>query len=565
MSRFLVAVALPYAAIEALELHRTGLMDLRRLTGRSPGTLGAALMAGAAGLPLVLGLLLYAASVRAGTAVAPLTMLAILSVSAAVALVLLVVPALSKPNRWIVVTFIVLAAGTACALVNDSRPYALTAIGVSTTLVIATSHRAGQWFRRPPRAGIHPWRNRRPAVNLSTTRFAEFARLRLMTRIPGAWLILCLAAVAAAMTANLRWSSDYTSEMFSLMIVFVPLIVGAYGTSERARVERASGGLDRLKLTGEGAENATLQMVVAAALPFIVISAAAGGTLAVLKPGDLPAVMTAWPFAVVIWMFAGAAEGFRGRKPGAYLAIAVVLVGTLVPSRGGSWFPLYVATALAGPLAFGSMKGTGDSPFPGWRAMLVAPLLTLIVVALSRDQSDTAPILTTGLLSVGAGIMLPDRRPLRPAIIAGVAAAVAIAAAVATHAWSPQWAGFSPRAEMHVFQTRTFFTSAHGSRGTLIALIAASAALGWVYGCLAHREFGATPARSGVARAAPLALTLLLPGHSLDTFEANRQFMASTGHDGFAVAQILLLAMMAGITTVLARRAWRAPTEAPTQ
>jgi hypothetical protein len=251
-SRFLMAVALPYAAIEALELHRTGQMDLRRLTGRSPAALGAALMGGAAGLPLVLGLVLYAASVRAGTAVGPLTMLAILSVSAAAALVLLVVPAFSKPNRWIVVTFIVLAAGLACALVRDSRVYALMVIGASAATLAATGQRAGGWFRRPPRTVFQPPRHQRRAIDLSTTRFAEFARLRLMNRMPVAWLILSSVGAAAAVAANLRWSSDYVREVFSILIIYVPLIIGAYETGERARAERASGGLDRLRLTGQG-------------------------------------------------------------------------------------------------------------------------------------------------------------------------------------------------------------------------------------------------------------------------------------------------------------------------
>src|SRR5687768_2591511 len=131
---FLLLGALPYGAIQVRALERNGQLDARRLTGRAPAALAAALVGGSAWALLVPGVAFVAAAAAAGETIAPLTLTALLALGTAMSLLLLLMPG-PRLESWMLFALLAVAVVGTVSSMRTGRGIALGILAVSLLIM----------------------------------------------------------------------------------------------------------------------------------------------------------------------------------------------------------------------------------------------------------------------------------------------------------------------------------------------------------------------------------------------------------------------------------------------
>jgi hypothetical protein len=353
----LLAIAPPYGALHVISLERSHHLDLRRLTGRSSLAWMLASVFGTSWLVVVLAVPLLLGSRHIGLGV--IEPLAVLLIGMTVALVLLSTPGLHEVDgRMLFALVLVVAFGTTVAGWRAPEHPALALIGAAAASGAALPAALSQ-MRRRRSVRIRSVRNPlRGLVRLSHSQLPEFSRSVLMAgpSVVGAGIFGLPIAIGAGLRAWNEWPRvdpvAWSAPLAAL--AYVPLGIAALGCSSQARIERTSGGLDRIRLTAQRPWLVVCQMAAGDAVPLVLLSLLCVGTIGLVHPSS-PAVRP-WPAVAALGLFAGLAEGLRGRKLGTYVLPAAAICA-LWYRQGASWWPLLLTALLPAAAAAACLAG----------------------------------------------------------------------------------------------------------------------------------------------------------------------------------------------------------------
>lgn len=355
----LMAAAAPYGALCVMALERNHRLDLLRLTGRAPLRLMLASLLGTSWLLMALGVSLLLASRHAGV-VQPL---AVLSMGMSAALILLSTPGLHDADErmQLVVVMIVAVCITAAGW---TAPVPILLLAGGAAAAGAALPIALQRMRRHRSVRSRALRNPlRGMVRLSRSRRPEFSRSVLSS---GSLMIAALIlggpnTLGLPLRAWMEWPRpDPAGWAVPLgFVAYIALTIAALGCSTRARVEHASGGLDRIRLSPQHPWAVVLEMAAGISLPLLLLSTWGIGWVCLGSPSA--AAVRAWPAVAAVALFGGLAEGLQGRKLGTYL-VPLALICTIWHSRGVPWWPLFGASFLLAASAAASVAGPEKRP-----------------------------------------------------------------------------------------------------------------------------------------------------------------------------------------------------------
>lgn len=569
--------ALPYGAIQVRGLERTGHFDARRLTGRSPVALGVALVGGSAWALALASIALLSAGRAAGYAFPVFTLAGLVLMGGALGLLVLLLPASTLVDTWMLLVFLVLGVVGTVHVMGDDRGVALGTVIVSLLVYPWAVPLALRRIRAGSvAAGCAPVSLPGSMARMTRTRLPEFSRMLSMGRTS----LMTAAPVALITPLLILWvltsHGPYVRDPLLALIVYVPLFVAAYEAGGRARDERAAGALERILLTGQRPW-AVVPQIAAAAIPFVLPSVTAAAALAALDPQLARAFLTSWPIVGTMWIFGGMAEGLRGKRPGTYLAVLVPLAAISaalaapqisfpivldMAARGSALLEILSMAATIG-VAIGSCARAELPPLRGWIAVAAAAAIGTVLVGLSQDDAGAGPPVAAAL-SLAVGLFVSRKSTTSVAFIGLCALACGVASAIATYYWidtQHYWGAFWLRAEIRYWRLGEASVWSSGTvRGVYSTLVGAYAAFGLAFGWLVHRQYGSSTLRSFIIRGVPLVMAIggLAAMANPSVLLANRRFMLRTAHNGFAVAELLLAALLAGVTVVLALRQWRA-------
>ena len=541
--------ALPYGAIHVRALERKGQMETRRLTAGSPARLALALIAGSSWALVLSGALLLAAGAAAGHPLAPLTLAAIVALSIAMTLVLLLLPASYQLDSWVLLLLLGVAVFQIVESMRGDRSVAIGLLIVSLAIVPWALPMALRRMRAPiPKSAGAPVSIMRLVVRLGATTHAELARGLVSAgqsfsaapavAIGGTWLIWWL-------TRNVHPTAR---DIFEVLFVYGPLVLAAYDTASRVAHEHSTGGLDRIRLTGQSAWRVVIEIALAFSMPFVGVSLVCATAVALFDPANRR-LLGGWPIAAVVLVLVPMIGALQGKKPGVFIAIAILLaigLGTADVDRGVG----VVAVATVIGLAAASMdRGLRQRLEPGAAAAGAAGLAA--VVAGIVHTSVGGPVVAA-ILALTAGLLFPGRARIAPRTIALCAGAAALTAAVADVVWGNGRFGVGVR----VFQTSfgTVYMPARGSRVAYSWLIAMNAGIGLAFGCYALNQVRGRTFGGLALRAAPAAVSaaILIGSHRFRVYE--ERFMERVGYSGAAIFDLLFLMALAFATLFLA---WR--------
>jgi hypothetical protein len=574
---FLLLGALPYGAIQVRGLERTGHFDTRRLTGRSPVALGVALVGGSAWALALASIALLSAGRAAGYAFPLFTLAGLVLMGAALGLLVLLLPASTLVDSWMLLVFLVLGVVVTVHVMGDNRGAALGTVIVSLLVYPWAVPLALRRIRAGSvAAGCAPVSLRGSTARMTRTRLPEFSRMLSMGRTS----LMTAAPVALTTPLLILWvlaiNHPHSRDPLLILIVYVPLLVAAYEAGGRARDERAAGALERILLTGQRPW-AVVPQIAAAAIPFLLPSVTAAAALAVLDSQLARAFLAPWPMVAAMWIFGGIAEGLRGKRPGTYLAVLVLLaaIGAALAApnnsfaifmdlgASGSALPEILMMAATIAVAIGSCARAELPPLRGWIAIAAAAAIGTILVGLSLNHWVGPPL--AAALPLTGGLFVSRKSTPSVAFVALCAVACGAACAIATYYWidaRDYWSFLSLRAEIYYNRFgETYVHPVDSTRGVYSTLTGVYGAFGLAFAWLAHRQYGSSTLRSFLVRGLPLVIAIgsLALRENDRVFLANHRFMLRTAHNGFAVAELLLAALLAGVTVVLALREWRAP------
>jgi hypothetical protein len=342
----LLAFAPPYGALQVISLERSLRLDLRRLTGRSPLAWMLASLLGTSWLLVVLAVPLLLAARHTGLGfIEPLT---VFIIGTTVALILLSTPGLDDVDgRMLLAVVLVAALATTVAGWQAPRHPVLSLIGAGAAAGLALPAALRQ-MRRRRSVRVRSIRNPlRGMIRLSASHLPEFSRSVLMAgpSVVGAGMLGLPIIIGAAARAWNEWplvDPARWSEPLGVM-AYVPLGIAALGCSSQARIEKTSGGLDRIRLTAQRPWAVVCQMAAGDALPLLLLSLLCVVTIGLVHPSS-PAVRP-WPAVAAVGLFTGLSEGLRGKKLGTYLLPAAAICG-LWYRLGANWWPLLLTALL---------------------------------------------------------------------------------------------------------------------------------------------------------------------------------------------------------------------------
>jgi hypothetical protein len=547
---FLLLAALPYGAIQVRTLERHGHLDARRLTGRSPAALGLALVGGSAGALLFASAALLLVGWVGGQTLPAFTLAALLALGVAMALVLLLLPASTHVDSWILLVLLLVGVVSTVHVMRDDRAVALGVVIVSALIIPWALPIALRRVRgAQPQAAGPPASPMRPLVHLQQTTRPEAARglLSSGTSLAAAANTALAGALSIAwMTA--RWDPGIR-DLFEVLVVYGPLLLAGYDSAGRVQHERLTGGLDRIRLSGQASWRVVVDMAFALSLPFVAVSIVCAAVLAVIDPRNAPGILRHWPIAAGVLIFWPLIGAFRGRQPGLYMAASVLLAFAL-GRHGAPWAPGVVAVATAVACATLSLDRTGGMPVDMRMAVAGAASIAAIVASVAGPAWNG--LVVAALLSIGAGLLVPDGIRVPGRVIVAGAAAAAVAAGLAEYFW----AGGSFALGVQVFKGRsgTFLYPVQAWRGLYSGIVGLYAAAGLVFGYCAWNRFPNRALASFTFRAIPLTVAALLL-LTLDTrlaFFANENFMRDYGYNGFAILELVVLVVLAAAAAILA-------------
>jgi hypothetical protein len=555
---FLLLAALPYGAIQVRALERSGHLDARRLTGRSPVAMGLALIGGSAWALLLAGAALLATGWAAGQTPPAITLAALLALGLATALVFLLMSGSMNVDSSMLLALLALGVFSSVHVIGSDRTIALSVLIVSALICPWALPLALRRMRgAPPQPAAPAGRQSllRRIVYLQRTGHSEFARGILSA---GATLSAA-AALAIAGALTLRWMARNMKpdprNAFEAFVVYAPLVLAGYDTAVRMQHERVSGTLDQIRLSGQAGWRVVLDYAVAFSLPFAAVSLVCAAALAVFDPVHAWPILAAWPFIAGMLIVAPLAGTFRGLSPGLSVAAAIPLFWLIIAADEG-WLPVLFAASAIGLIAADGLERADQAPLRGKAA--VAGIGMIAATAVVVAPLAVGPVVA-GLLALFSSLLVPDRSPLRNRTVFASAIAAAAAAGVATYFWVED----SPDARFALYVRLTPLLSgvvrvwdAPGPRGVYSVLVAAYAGAGLLYGYFAHNRFGRTNKRSLAWRSVPLALVpagviAYSVGPAAQTLY---DFAVRTGYNGFAFVELALLGCLLGVTGILG---WR--------
>jgi hypothetical protein len=314
-------------------------------------------MFGACWLLLALAVPLLLASRQLGFDV--IATLAILLAGMTVALVLLSAPGLHAADGRLLLALVLLVAfGTTVMGWRTRTQPAIFLVGSAAATAVALPAALRQMQRRRSvrvRAAPTPFRS---VVRLSRTRRPEFARSILMAgpSVLAAAFIGIPTAFGLGMRAWNQWPRvDPSGWVQQLGVMsYTALLIAVLGCSSHGRRERASGGLDRIRLTPQHPWPVMLQMATGQALPLLVVSLMFIGAVGAFSASS-PAVR-AWPAVAALGLFVGLAEGLQARKLGTYV-VPIAALCSIWYWQGVSWWPLLLAAFLPAAAAAACFAG----------------------------------------------------------------------------------------------------------------------------------------------------------------------------------------------------------------
>lgn len=530
----------PYAAIQLLAQERGGRLDLRRLTGKSAGRLSFALVAGASWMPLVAALLAYAVAAFLGVMPPFRAAGAMFMAGAAIAVVLVAAPRSAQLDPWMLVTALFLISGAALAAVREwplARVPIIVLAGGCIAIALPLARRRVQ---RPPLVRSATSTALRPLVRLATTRLPEFSRALLTAFASSGAALFVLILIPALMILVLSQSAAGES---IVVLLYLPVLIPAFQCSAATRMDRSTGALDRLRLSGAAGWSVVTQLALGFSVPFLLGWVVAAGYLIVHSPSDARTFLLPWPAFACLCLGAGLAEGLAGRRMGTYLIPAVFLSLFVAKEQiDAAWWVPALVVWMPMALAAGRLQRAEGPSLEGGTAVAafagLAAMLGLIVPGRGLPLMFLA-----GAMAVASGFLVPDGRPdrhWRPIVLCAIAAA--LAAGVAEYYF--EWIGV--RFEMRTAPSghRYPFTTA-GSHALYAVLTGAYTGGGLLLGWLLHNRFGATTIRSLAARASVgvmVWLTLL----ALDTRWGDRMEdrFFRTGIDLFDALLVALLGLL---------------------
>ena len=555
---FLLLGALPYGAIQVRALERDGQLDARRLTGRAPVALAAALVGGSAWALLVPAVAFLAAAAAAGETLAPLTVTALLALGTAMSLVLLLMPG-PRLESWMLFALLAVGVVATVSSIRTGRGIAVGVLAVSLAIMPWGFPMAFRRLRGAAPAANGPTASPlRDVVPLHRATYPEFAR----GLLSGGQSLSTAALMALAAAASVWWLTRTlhatARDIYEVLAVYGPLLLAGYATAAHVRYEYLTGGLDRIRLSGQSAWTVVLQFASALSLPFVAVSLVAAATLAIVDPTNAPNLLRPWPVTAALVILVPMMGTLQGKKPGAFIALGMLLAAW-VSARDVDRGVGAVAIATVFGLAAASLeRGVRGTPEPGGAAARTAGIAA--VVAATVHPKLGGP-LVAAIIAVSAGLVFSGRTRIAPRTIALCGAAAALAAGAGDILWG---AGrFTLGVREFTMAFGRVYMPEPGSRLAHSGIVAVAAGLGMVFGCYAlNRAYGRT--LSGLAlRAAPLAAFAGIFTYAPWLVAFEDRFMERFGYNLEGVVDVVFLFALAVTTMFLAWRTRESVTAPP--
>jgi hypothetical protein len=531
----LLIAAPPYAAVNIRALERDGRLDARRLTGRAPHALAAALLAGSSWAMAIPGAALLLAAAVSGRPPSVLMLAAMASLAVAVMLLILVVPAPVRVDSW---TLIVLLASGLIVAVQAIMHDRGAAIGLLVVGGIVCGWAGPVALRR---MRVRPAPVSGPAAKLlhsladmKKTARPEFSRALLSSGaslLAGLELSIAAPFVVYALTRRL---TPEARDLYEVMLVYTPLLLAGYDIATRLHADRQSGGFDRLRLTARAPGAVVLEQATALAGPFVLVSLVAAAAVAILDPANAR-ILERWPIIAIILVLGPAAGALRGQRIALTLLVVMPLAGA-VGRTGLAWPPaiLTAATVIALILLGGEL---GTRAMSGRWTMAGAAGVAFVAGAIAEDA--WSGIFVAAVLPPALGLFVSQRTRLEARTIAGCAVAAAVAAGVAEYLWVRGDVGF--QVSPVIMRTGTYYRPLGIGAGPYAVIVAASAAASVFFACRAVNRWPNDARRSFIVRALPLvaAFALSTSLNTRDGFYANQRFMQAYGYSGFGLIELV--------------------------
>jgi hypothetical protein len=553
---FLLILAVPYAAIQIVTLEEFGQLDQRRLTGRGPAALLIALIAGSCWPVLLLG----AAAVTTGCLTigrfpAPTFWMKV-AVGFAGGFALLGIPRAARIDRTILTALMLTMSALLTVLSQWARPAYVGAAAATGVLALTAPAAVARMRRaRDRRTPAVSSDRRRPARirRMVHTRVPEIARTMLASADSTRLGVALLLMVGGAMVVAARRGAPPSAY---LGLTLLPLLLAGYECSARMHAETRSGGLDRLRLTGQPPWPLMLQLTYGCAFPFIAVSVAALFAAAVIL-GFQPDIARDWVLLGSLLVLSGMSEGLRQSPPGAYIVPAVVF--SFVCVARPSVEMRFVAGALAGLAALASVRNIAagaNARLEGAAAGATAVVIGAAAAIVGRtDVVSAAAIasLASGpILSTGASKGTPAS-PAMHGLLAG-SAALAVDLAFSRETLVLTLQTLSTRTGIVTMPVVT-------SRLGLALLVGVAAGAGLIFGRLVQTRYGSRPWRALALRAVPLLMTLLMDMPIWFLWYKLRMRVAVEAHlDLNALYRIAVILVLVAANVVLALKVRRAET-----
>ncbi len=351
----LLTLAPAYCALHVIALERHDRLDLQRLTGRAPLGWMLASIFGSSWLLMAIAVPLLLASRQVG--VSPVAPIAVLLMGLAVALVLLSTPQLHDVDgRLLLGLVLLIVLATVVGGWNADMRVLLIAGVTVTGVTVPAALRQMQRRRTAPaptmRNLLRGW------VRLSHSRRPEFSR-SVLTAGPSllaAGFLALPALIGIPIRVWTEWPNVDPAGVSAGLgpMAHVAVFIAVLGCSTQARVERTSGALDRIRLTDQRPWAVVIQMAAGDALPLVVLSGLFISVCALVDPSSQ--AVRAWPVVAALGLFAGLAEGLRGRKLGTYVG-PVTAMCALWQWQHLTWWLLAPAALLAAAAAVAAVAG----------------------------------------------------------------------------------------------------------------------------------------------------------------------------------------------------------------
>jgi len=548
-----VVLAFPYAAVQIVMLEARGQLDQRRLTGRAPSILAAALLTGSAWAFLTLGAVAVGSGLLLGGDGTWPVFWMMCAASAFSAVALLTAPRLARVDRALLVAMVVAFAAITPNL-QAPRWITISGTALAAAVFLVLTPFAIRNVRRPS-FGVKR-RRARPSANrarrLRLTSWPDLARVTITAGQSTIVAAVLLLVIGPAIVLGIRVRMPLPG-LFALTVL--PLVLAGYECAARSRQEAREGGLDRLRLTAQHPWRLLAQLASGFALPLLAVSAAGLFTTAVAR-GVPPWVIGAWVLLAALFVFTGMAEGLRGRRPGAYLAPAILLATGLVSDREVSGMLAMAAlTWLTMKTSVRSLETGAAAPLSGVDGAVAAAILGAIA-ALIANQPGPFVLLITGITALGTGFLSKSEAQHGEEgsiLLQAVCAALAASTLVALSGNIKLTVTLKSSVIGHPFSSVTDDVT---TRLGFVVTAGLLAATGIAFGRLAAKAYP-SPTGSFVIRATPLAVGLvlgLLVNSPLGMQTQNALFQRTRLALDIPAVTVMLTSVLCGCA-VLARKA----------